>query len=153
MLKFKLVLIAFFFLSLAPQLVLATTWINLNEINGEIKISDSSSLDGMTSASWNTWVKQNSYVNKAGLIGKYAPRTGQRSYLIRTAITNSLSIALSQDGTTTGLYTSLSNRQCKVAKNNEWTMLTITYSSYKSLISYYRNGALCDQDATVISRI
>lgn len=97
------------------------------------------------------WVNQQSYVNYSGMLGKYAALNGERSYLIRNVLNNGTSILISADGNNIGSYTSTTSKACGVRKNNEWTMITITYNG--SLISYYRNGILCDQDLTTISSI
>ena len=143
--------IALLFLVLLVNAASAATnnWVNLNS-KGEIKVSDSSSLDGFSKATWNVWVKQTSAVDKAGLVGKYAALTGKRSYLIRTTNTSSVYVILSSDGVNTGTYSSAPTKSCGI-KDDKWTMLTVTYDG--SLITYYRNGVKCDVDSTSISSI
>jgi len=131
--------------------VLATESINLDGKTGEVKVSDSNSLEGFNEATWNMWVNQKNYVNNAGIIGKYAARTGQRSYLIRTSYTNGTSIVLSQDGVNVGTYGSALSKGCGVRTNDQWSMITVTYNG--SLITYYRNGVKCDQDQTSITAL
>lgn len=118
---------------------------------GEVRVNDAPELDGFNKATWNMWVSQEAYNNNAGMVGKYKATTGGRSYLLRTSLTNSVSVIISQDGVNSGVYSSLSSRKCGVRSNGEWTMITIVYDG--SLVKYYRDGILCDQDTTSIKSI
>ena len=140
----------FFLIFLSVVSVSGQTWIGINGTS-EVRVNDADTLDGFSKATWNVWIYQNEYVNNAGIVGKYAARTGQRSYLIRTSNANGISIVISQDGTNVGTYSSYLSRACGIRENNAWTMITVTYDG--SLIKYYRNGVLCDQDKTVLSSI
>ncbi|MBS3172591.1 polysaccharide deacetylase family protein [Candidatus Woesearchaeota archaeon] len=125
--------------------------IKLNGVSGKVTITNSTGLDGFSEATWNIWVKQDSYVSLAPLFSKYATGTGKRAYIIRTSNTNSISIILSGDGNTIETDTSITNKACGITSNSEWTMITITYDGSK--ITYYKNGIFCDEDNTSISRI
>jgi peptidoglycan/xylan/chitin deacetylase (PgdA/CDA1 family) len=129
---------------------ISAEWINLNG-TGEVSVNDANSLDGFSKATWNMWVNQNSYNNNAGIAGKYRAVTNGRSYLLRTSLTNSVSVIISPDGVNSGVYTSYGSKKCGVRANNEWTMITVVYDG--SLVKYYRNGVLCDQDTTTIKSI
>ncbi|MDO8508922.1 MAG: polysaccharide deacetylase family protein [Nanoarchaeota archaeon] len=140
-----------FFIFFSFTIVSGINSINLDSISSEIKVDDSNDLDGFNKATWNVWINQQSYVPNSGIIGKYIARTGQRSYLIRTSNTNGVSVIISQDGTNVESYSSTISRKCGIRANDEWTMITVTYDG--SLIKYYRNGILCDQDQTTLSSI
>ena len=127
------------------------TWLELDGKDDEAVAKDSESLDGFNRATWSFWAKQNNYTQNAGLIGKYAPGTGKRSYLIKTILNNGTGIILSKDGLTTESQSTTSDRGCGLRKNGEWTMITLTYNG--SLITYYRNGKKCDSDSTKIDKI
>jgi peptidoglycan/xylan/chitin deacetylase (PgdA/CDA1 family) len=129
------------------------SWINLDGVSGEVQINDSNSLSGFSEATWNMWINQDIYNKNAGIVGRYRANTGFRSYLIRTALVegSAVSVVLSGDGTNIGTYTTESSRKCGIRENGNWTMITVAYDG--SLIKYYRDGILCDQDATIISSI
>lgn len=145
-----LIVFGFFLIFLSIISVSAEAWIGLNGTS-EVRVNDSNSLDGFSKATWNMWVKEDMYNNNAGILGKYSATTGGRSYLIRTSLKNGTSIIISKDGINSGSYTSALGRACGVRENNKWTMITLTYDG--SLIKYYRNGVLCDQDQTLISSV
>ena len=150
----KAVLISCLFLLiiLGTLNVSAQTGISLDG-TGEVRVNDADTLDSFSKATWNMWVKQDVYNTNVGIAGKYIANLNGRSYLIRTSLINgsSISVALSEDGVNTGLYTSYSNLKCGIHENDQWTMITVTYNG--SLIEYYRNGVLCDQDETIIASI
>ena len=141
-----------FIISLSAAQVSSEPGIYLNG-TGEVLINDSNSLDGFSKATWNMWIKQEAYNSNSGVVGKYEASAMGRSYLIRNSLSNgsSVSVAISGDGTNTGLYTSNSILACGIRENNQWTMITVTYDG--SLIKYYRNGVFCDQDKTIIPSI
>lgn len=139
-----------FFLIIFSSTVFALPLIRLNG-TGEVHVSAPNHLDGFSKATWNLWVKQDAYTPNAGLVGKYVPRKDYRSYIIRTSLTNGTSIILSSDGVNAKGYTSFSKKACGIRKNDVWTMITVTYNG--SVIQYYRNGFLCDQDTTNISPV
>src|SRR3989344_1447808 len=95
---------------------LGATWIDLNN-QGEVRVPDDSSLDGFSKATWSMWVKQDSLTDKAGLFGKYAARSGKRSYLIRNTDKNGVYVVLSSDGTNIGTYSSMVSKACGIRAN------------------------------------
>ncbi|MBX4212119.1 polysaccharide deacetylase family protein [Candidatus Pacearchaeota archaeon] len=126
-------------------------WVKLDGRSGQLNISRSSSVSGFSKATWNIWVKQDTYKSNAGLFGQYSPSSGKRAYLIRTVNTNGVSLLISTDGAGTSTYSSDTTRSCGIRSNGQWTMITITYDG--SSIKYYRNGLLCDTDTTSIRSI
>lgn len=146
----KSVIFALFLLLVSAGFISAQSSVLLNG-TGEISVNDANSLDGFSKATWNMWVNQNSYNQNAGVAGKYKAVTNGRSYLLRTSLTNSVSVIISPDGINSGVYTSYSSKKCGIRANDEWTMITVVYDG--SLIKYYRNGVLCDQDSTTIKSI
>lgn len=126
-------------------------WVNLDGIDDEIRVNDSIDLDGFTKATWNIWVKQNSYKANAGLFGKYIVGAGNRAYIIRTAQTDELSVILSLDGTTYSTYTSSSSRNCGIRKTDGWVMLTVVYNG--SQLKFYRNSKECETKPVFVASI
>ncbi len=141
------------FISVSAASVSAQEWITLDG-SGEIRVNDANSLDGFTEATWNMWINQNEYIKNAGIVGKYKANSGARAYLIRTSLVNGnpvISFAISEDGINVGSYTSESSRQCGIRLDDRWTMITVTYDGF--LITYYRNGEICDTDTTILNSI
>ncbi|MEK6955465.1 MAG: LamG domain-containing protein, partial [Nanoarchaeota archaeon] len=126
-------------------------YVNFDGINSYIKINNSENYKDLTQATWNIWVKQESYKENAGLISKYETKNDQRSFIIRTALTDGITVILSPDGQNATTYTSTSNNHCGIRRDDEWTMITIVYTGNK--IEYYRNGIKCDEDTTSIRKI
>ncbi|MEK6948108.1 MAG: LamG-like jellyroll fold domain-containing protein [Nanoarchaeota archaeon] len=126
-------------------------YVNFDGINSYIKINNSENYKDLTQATWNIWVKQESYKENAGLISKYEAKNDQRSFIIRTALTDGITVILSPDGQNATTYTSTSNNHCGIRRDDEWTMITIVYTGNK--IEYYRNGIKCDEDTTSIRKI
>ena len=124
--------------------------VKLADKGDQVKVVDSDAFKGYKQATWNMWVKQDEYVDRAGLFGKYKALPGYRSFLLRTVLGNGVSVVIS-NGTHTGLETSTSYKKCGIRNNNEWTMITVTYDG--SRIEYYRNGVKCDEDFTNVNRI
>src|SRR3989338_4352167 len=148
--KFFLIFFLTFVLILFAENSFANS-IRLDGDNDKVRINDDEFLDEFSEATWNLWVKQDRYTDKAGLIGKYSTGSGNRAYLIRTVLNNSISVVMSSDGINTEQYTSFSKKKCGVINNNEWTMITVTYDGKK--IIYYRNGIKCDSDIINIYKI
>lgn len=125
--------------------------------NSSLKTRDSVVLDADTpylpqnQATWNIWVRQSEFTNNAGLISKYEPTSGKRSYLIRTGANGSISVTLSKDGTNTETDTSSISQRCGIRNNNEWTMITVVYNGTD--IVYYRNGVRCSYDSTSVNEL
>ncbi|MBX4212599.1 polysaccharide deacetylase family protein [Candidatus Pacearchaeota archaeon] len=126
-------------------------FINLDGKTGEVRVDDNVSSGSFPQMTWNFWVKQNKYVDGAGLIGRYASVSQGRSFLIRTSDTTGITIVVSGDGTNTISYNSNPIRDCGIQKNDEWTMITVAYNG--SEVYYYRNGVYCDADQTPIHPI
>ena len=127
------------------------SYLNFDGTNSYVKINNSNNYNDLTQATWNIWVKQVSYKANAGLISKYNTNNNQRSFIIRTALTDGITVVLSPDGQNLTTYSSTSNNHCGIRKNDEWTMITIVYTGNK--IEYYRNGIKCDEDITSIRKI
>ncbi|MFA4887821.1 MAG: polysaccharide deacetylase family protein [Candidatus Nanoarchaeia archaeon] len=140
------VLISLFYITLTQAVS-----VELNGNNSEIKTKNVSMLNGLQYASWNMWVKQDNYNARAGVLGKYESGQGNRSFLIRSVLNDSVSVVLSSDGGTGITHTSSTNRKCGIRENEEWTMITIVFN--KTNIMYYRNGTLCDTDTTIVRRL
>jgi len=127
------------------------SWINFDGSTGQIIVDDADQLDISSEATWNIWVKQNEYKLHSGIFGKYSANTGKRSYIIRTVLTNAISLIISPDGVNTQTMTSSSNKFCGIRNNNEWTMITVTYSG--STVSFYNNGIFCESKSTSVFSI
>ena len=123
--------------------------IKIDGRTGNIK-TEPKKLTEFDTATWNMWLKQDDYVDRAGVIGKYESTAGKRSFLIRSVLNDGISVILSKDGTTSSTHTTLSSKHCGL-RNNEWTMITIVYTGNK--IEYYRNGIKCDEDTTAVNKI
>lgn len=129
----------------------STSWVSFDGIDDAVVIEDNDLLDDTSAMTWSFWVKQHQYQKNAVLLGKYATSNGNRAFIIRTTLNNSIGIVLSQDGTTLRSYSSYSVRKCGVREDGEWVMITLTYNG--SQVIYYRNGVRCDSDTVTISKI
>lgn len=89
-------------------------------------------------ATWSFWVKRNSNVGYAGLIGKYNTSGNQRSFGIGTSSGGTtIKMLLSSNGTTTGIF---DNSPVEMVYDiNTWTLVTISYSG-GNYVKFYQNG-------------
>ncbi len=104
---------------------LEKVYTELDGKDDEVIVKDSFDLDGFSEATWNIWVKQENYMQNAGLIGKYFPRTGKRSYIIRTILQNGMGIILSGDGINTETHSTISDRACGIRNNGSGQCLQL----------------------------
>lgn len=118
--------------------------------NEYIDVTDDSTLDGYTQATWSAWMKSADVtIENKGIVSKYDAVAGQRSWGVRQAYDTPYEIDLivSSDGATYDI--SLSTGYS--LSNNTMTFVTVTYNA--GTVKFYKDGDFVSQDANTHTSI
>ena len=116
---------------------------------GNVGITDSSELDGFSSATWSFWTKPYGVTRDyVGFVSKYYGTTGNKSWSIRQSTTDGELNMLLTDSS--GTVYSVDSANVNLV-NNTMYYIVITYDN--GTINYYKGGSFIETDSVAMTDI